>query len=106
TFTSDDYGGLAGEFALSKSAMLGIYRIQIMNHGPGGTFRVEEYKKPEFEVTVEAPRDPVSLGEAIVATVQAKYYFGAPVTSASVKYKVTRTNYESRWYPRGAWDWF
>lgn len=105
TYTSDEYGGLAGEYVLPKGAMLGVYGIHIVDQG-GGSFRVEEYKKPEFEVTVEAPREPVSLGEAIVATVQAKYYFGAPVTSARVKYKVTRTSYESRWYPRGAWDWF
>ncbi len=41
------------------------------------------------------------LGEKINATIEAKYYFGAPVTSAKVKYKVLRTTYEQRWYPRG-----
>ena len=46
----------------------------------GGSFRVEEYKKPEFEVKVEAPKEPVMLGEKITATIKAKYYFGAPVT--------------------------
>ena len=39
------------------------------------------------------------LGEKITATIQAKYYFGAPVTHAKVKYKVMRTSYSSRWYP-------
>src|SRR5262249_30338545 len=77
----------------------------ILNHG-GSSFRVEEYKKPEFEVQVEAPKAPVSLGEKIVATIHAKYYFGAPVTHAKVKYKVLRSSYASNWYPRGAWDWF
>jgi uncharacterized protein YfaS (alpha-2-macroglobulin family) len=104
-FTADEYGGLAGEFPLPKDAMLGVYRIQIVNLG-GSSFRVEEYKKPEFEVQVEAPKEPVSLGEQVVATIQAKYYFGAPVTNAKVKYKVLRTSYSSMWYPRGAWDWF
>ena len=42
-------------------------------------FRVEEYKKPEFEVTVDAPTEPVMLGEKITATIRAKYYFGSPV---------------------------
>ena len=33
-------------------------------------------------MTVEAPKEPVQLGETVTATIQAKYYFGAPVTSA------------------------
>ena len=63
---------------------------------------MEEYKKPEFEVKVDAPTEPVMLGEKISATVNAKYYFGAPVVNAKVKYKVTRTPHEARWYPGGA----
>ena len=72
----------------------------------GGSFRVEEYKKPEFEVTVDAPTEPVMLGEKITATIKAKYYFGSPVTKAKVKYTVNRTSYNERWYPAGPWDWF
>jgi uncharacterized protein YfaS (alpha-2-macroglobulin family) len=104
-FTTDDYGGLNGEFSLARGCMLGVYHLQVVNHG-GGSFRVEEYKKPEFEVQVEAPKEPVRLGEKITATVQAKYYFGSPVTHAKVKYKVLRSSYNSSWYPRGQWDWF
>src|SRR5262249_36980554 len=89
---------------LSKDAVLGVYGIQVKNFG-GGSFRVEEYKKPEYEVTVEAPKEPVALGDPITATVRAKYYFGAPVVRAKVKYKVTRTSYNSDWHPRGPWDW-
>src|SRR5581483_11574630 len=51
-------------------------------------------------------REPVRLGEVVNATIEARYYFGAPVTSAKVKYKVQRTSYSSRWYPKGLWDWF
>jgi uncharacterized protein YfaS (alpha-2-macroglobulin family) len=109
-FTTDEYGGLAGEFPLSKGIMLGVYGINVVSapntvHG-GSSFRIEEYKKPEFEVTVEAPKEPVRLGEKVTATIQAKYYFGAPVTHAKVKYKVLRTDHSSRWYPLGKWDWF
>ena len=50
-----------GEFPLPKGAMLGVYGLQVVNHG-GGSFRVEEYKKPEFEVKVEAPKEPVQPG--------------------------------------------
>jgi uncharacterized protein YfaS (alpha-2-macroglobulin family) len=110
-FTTDDYGGLSGEFALSKGVTLGMYALQIFDpsgntYKGGGSFRVEEYKKPEFEVRIDAPKEPVRLGEKIKATVTAKYYFGAPVVHAKVKYKVLRTSYDERWYPRGDWDWF
>jgi uncharacterized protein YfaS (alpha-2-macroglobulin family) len=108
TFTADAYGGIEGELPLSKEVPLGVYRISLP---PGrgifgmGTFRVEEYKKPEFEVQVEAPKEPVRLGEQITATIKAKYYFGAPVAHGKVKYKVLRSSYSSGWYPRGTWDW-
>ena len=74
-------------------------------HG-GGHFRLEEYKKPEFEVKVEAPKEPVMLGEKIEAKIQAKYYFGAPVTEGKVKYKVLRNSHSATWYPVRYWDWF
>jgi len=112
SFTTDEYAGLSGEMPLPKSAQLGVYHISIHESGTrghlqgGGSFRVEEYKKPEFEVTVEAPKEPVQLGEKIDATILAKYYFGSPVTNAKVKFTVKRSNYSSRWYPRGDWDWF
>lgn len=102
---TDDYGGIEGTWPLAKGAMLGSYQLFIKDHG-GGSFRVEEYKKPEFEVTVEAPTTPVQLGETIPATIRAKYYFGSPVTSAQVKYKVERRSHAARWYPSGPWDWF
>lgn len=104
TFTADQYGGFDGELRLEKAATLGVYRIEIVNIG-GGTFRVEEYKKPEFEVKVEAPAEPVMLGETIAAKVTATYYFGAPVTEAKVNYKVLRSSHDARWYPWGRWDW-
>ncbi len=104
TLTSDEYGGIAGKFELPNDATLGQYGITLVNRG-GGSFRVEEYKKPEFEVTVDAPADPVMLGEKVTATIRAKYYFGSPVTNATVKYKVLRSEHTTRWYPPCPWDW-
>jgi uncharacterized protein YfaS (alpha-2-macroglobulin family) len=101
---ADEYGGVAGEYALPRDAALGIWHFTLSGWG-GGTFRVEEYKKPEFEVTVEAPEAPAALGEKIVATVRARYYFGAPVADAKVVFKVRRTPHAARWYPPGLWDW-
>ncbi len=103
---TDDYGGVEGEHALPKDAPLGVYRLFLKNQGGQGSFRVEEYKKPEFEVTVDAPTEPVMLGEKITATITAKYYFGAPVAKGKVKYKIERTTHSAQWYPTGRWDWF
>ena len=87
----------------------GRLRARYLRHGArhfgGGSFRVEEYKKPEFEVTVDAPTEPVMLGEKISATIKAKYYFGSPVTKAKVKYKINRTSYDRAGIRRWPWDW-
>ncbi|MDB5385939.1 MAG: hypothetical protein JWM11_1585 [Planctomycetaceae bacterium] len=105
---TDEFAGLEGEYLLPKDAKLGQYNIELrdQNFGGGGNFRVEEYKKPEFEVTVDAPTEPVQLGEKITATIKAKYFFGAPVTQAKVKYKIMRTKHTEQWHPPGRWDWF
>jgi uncharacterized protein YfaS (alpha-2-macroglobulin family) len=104
-FTTDAYGGIEGEFPLPAVAKLGVYQLTVVNFSAGGSFRVEEYKKPEFEVSIDAPSEPVMLGEKITAKLKAKYYFGSPVTKAKVHYKITRTNYSQQWYPLGEWDW-
>jgi uncharacterized protein YfaS (alpha-2-macroglobulin family) len=103
-FKADAFGGFDGSFELPSDGALGVYHVVIPNQG-GGSFRVEEYKKPEFEVNVEAPDKPVRLGEKVTATIKANYYFGAPVAEAKVKYKVTRTTADARWYPASRWDW-
>ena len=76
-FTADAFGGFDGSFELPSDATLGPYQIFTPNLG-GGSFRVEEYKKPEFEVKVDAPTAPVMLGEKVSATIKANYYFGGP----------------------------
>ncbi len=101
---ADAWGGLEGEYKIPADAPLGVFNLTIKDHG-GGSFRVEEYKKPEFEVTVDAPDKPVMLGEKISATIKAKYYFGSPVTKAKVKYKIYRSSHTEQWYPWGPWDW-
>lgn len=103
-FKTDRYGGLMGELELASDAALGVYSVSIPDHG-GGTFRVEEYKKPEFMVSVDAPAEPVKLGDKFKAKINASYYFGGPVSKAKVHYKVTRTAVTDRWFPPGPWDW-
>ena len=101
---ADPYGGLEGNYAVPNDATLGSYSLNVVGH-QAVSFRVEEYKKPEFEVTIDAPDKPVQLGEKITAKINARYYFGAPVTNATVKYKVLRTKHSQNWYPIRPWDW-
>ena len=104
TFNSDKWGGFSGTFTIPKDATLGNY-FMYTSHG-NFSFRIEEYKKPEFAVTVLAPDKPVALGEKMPVTVQAKYYFGAPVSKGKVKIKVHRSEHHNNWYPIEPWDWF
>jgi hypothetical protein len=76
---TDDFAGLDGEYALPKDATLGVYFFELIGNGQHlgghrsfGSFRVEEYKKPEFEVKIEAPKEPVALGEQVKAKIDAR----------------------------------
>ncbi|MGQ9820762.1 MAG: MG2 domain-containing protein [Thermogutta sp.] len=109
TAQADEFGGVEGEWEIPADAGLGVYQFAFEQPGGGhvgaGAFRVEEYKKPEFEVTVQAPEKPVALGEKVTASIEARYYFGSPVTEAKVKYKIERTDYTQSWYPPRPFDW-
>ncbi|HUT00860.1 MAG TPA: MG2 domain-containing protein, partial [Phycisphaerae bacterium] len=104
---ADQYGGLDGSFTLGGEPKLGVYRIHVAGrqYAGGQNFRVEEYKKPEFEVTVEPGKTHTKLGDEVTAVIKATYYFGGPVTDASVKYKVFREEYTHAYHFPGEWDW-
>ncbi|MCA8959043.1 MAG: alpha-2-macroglobulin, partial [Planctomycetes bacterium] len=101
---ADAYGGGGATWSIPSEAKLGAYRLYIPGKY-GITFRIEEYKKPEFEVTVSAPTDPVQLGESFEVKIGARYYFGAPVSEGTVRYKVTRSSTGQTFFPKRRWDW-
>jgi uncharacterized protein YfaS (alpha-2-macroglobulin family) len=98
----NDFGSVGGKLELPSEAPLGVYRVgvwtvrdnQIQAFGQG-QFRVEEYKKPEFEVAVQGPEKPARVGDRLQARITARYYFGAPVPGAKVSYRVVRRE----WFP-------
>ncbi|MFM8584782.1 MAG: alpha-2-macroglobulin family protein, partial [Planctomycetaceae bacterium] len=106
---ADEFGGVAGEHELPAGAPLGPWHLQILAEAGqpvgDGFFRVEEYKKPEFEVTIDAPTRPVRLGEAIEAKIRGRYLVGGGVAGARVHYRVIRTASDHAFYPPGPWDW-
>ena len=107
--SSSEFGSLNGKFDLPADAPLGEYRIESKigakdGESPnetGNIFRVEEYKKPEFEVTVTPAAERVKIGEKTSATVKAAYYFGGPVPNAKVTYRIHRNYYSQSFaFPR------
>lgn len=108
-FTLDKFGGLAGEFKIPDDAKLGKYEISTSEEGRydviRSTFRVEEYRKPEFEVSVDTPKNALMLGEKVSATVRAKYLWGDSVKKGVADVTVRRTPRRITWYPSFEWSW-
>ncbi|MHC4502638.1 MAG: alpha-2-macroglobulin family protein [Planctomycetota bacterium] len=107
----DEFGGGHGAFTLGSEPPLGVYRIKIDRYYPdarrnaGGLFRVEEYKKPEFEVAVKPDSTQTKLGGKITVKIESRYYFGAPVVGAQVTYKVFREDYRHVYAGPAEYDW-
>ena len=88
-------GTFNGDVDIAEEAPLGSYRIaaEVENGSASGSFEVAEYKKPEYKVTVSAPGKFVQTGQKANFSIDARYFFGAPVTNAEVKYYIYRSRY-------------
>jgi uncharacterized protein YfaS (alpha-2-macroglobulin family) len=93
-------GSFSGEVDISDEAPLGGYRIlaKVGELEVSSDFEVQEYKKPEFKVKVIGPKKFASTGEKVKFTVEANYFFGAPVTKADVHYYIYRSRYYHYWW--------
>lgn len=104
-----DMGTLDGAFELDEEAALGTYLVQA-NYTTdeeqqfGTSFQVAEYRKPEFQVTVETDHLEYVQGEEINVTAQATYFFGGPVAGAEVRYTVLSADYFFNYQGKGWWD--
>ncbi|PYT29807.1 MAG: alpha-2-macroglobulin, partial [Acidobacteria bacterium] len=98
TLTTSVNGTIQDELALAPLTSLGSYYIEARGaeYTMSGSFEVEEYKKPEYEVRVTPSKSRVLQGESVDAVIEARYYFGEPVNGAKVKYAVYRSRY---WFP-------
>jgi hypothetical protein len=92
-------GTFNGEADLAEGAPLGSYRIiaQAGEATASNYFDVQEYKKPEYKVSVTAPKKFVPVGSTVKFAIEARYFFGAPVTTADVKYYIYRSRYYQYW---------
>ena len=95
--TTNANGTLHDELTLPAGAALGSYTIQVHagDQNMEGSFEVEEYKKPEYEVRVTPAKFRILQGDTAQFTIDARYYFGEPVSGAKVKYSVYRMRYWS-----------
>ncbi|WP_157899252.1 alpha-2-macroglobulin family protein [Luteitalea pratensis] len=97
----DAFGAVDTEVALPASAALGIYTVEVASGDAKatGSFDVQEYRKPEFEVSVTPGVALARQGQTIDVTVNARYYFGQPVRNAEVRLVVQAGPYYSplRW---------
>ncbi|MGO8671479.1 MAG: MG2 domain-containing protein [Capsulimonadaceae bacterium] len=85
---TDSLGSWNGLLALSPDALTGAYTIDATLGGRTveGDFVVAAYRKPEFQVKIAFDKKRYVRGDTIRATVTAVYYFGAPLTGATLEY--------------------
>src|SRR5258706_3161342 len=84
---TNEFGSAAGEFANSAGRALGTYRGQSSLRGGEAAVQVEEYKRPTFEVTWKDPAEPLRLNRPARLSGEARYYFGLPVATGSVRWR-------------------
>ncbi len=99
-----DRGTFSGQLDIGEEAALGSYNItaSIGEASASGYFDVQEYKKPEFKVTVKGPKQFAAVGEKVRFTINANYFFGAPVTNADVHYYIYKQRYYHWWWDNDA----
>ena len=98
--TTDEYGTASVDFELPKEGQTGMYHVSV-NDQANRFFRVEEYKRPTFEITFPKVNEKYNWGDTVVVKATAKTYAGVPVQGAKVEYQVTRRN-QLWWWGAGS----
>src|ERR1044072_1124237 len=117
TSTLNEFGSAWGSLELGEQLPLGEYTVYFWdqgrknNIGNAKLFRLEEYKLPEFKVQVKTPEEAgkkkaFRLGEKVEVEIQADYYFGGPVSNASVEAVVYQLPYFHYWFPHRDYAWY
>ena len=101
-FTTDEYGSFSGSFVIPTDRLNGVFHLNA-NQG-STTIRVEEYKRPTFEVTFERPKEQYKLNQEVTVHGDVKAYAGFGLDDVEYSYRVIRkTSFPWRcwwwWYP-------
>ena len=98
--TTDEYGTASVDFELPQGGQTGMYHVAVDDRA-NRFFRVEEYKRPTFEITFPKVNEKYNWGDTVVVKASAKTYAGVPVQGAKVAYQVTRRN-QLWWWGAGS----
>jgi uncharacterized protein YfaS (alpha-2-macroglobulin family) len=114
--TLNGFGSAWGSLELGESLPLGEYRIVFGDKADGDVgsatlFRLEEYKLPEFKVSVKTPEEggkkrTFRLGDRVEVNVEADYYFGGPVAGATVEVLVYQNPFYHWWARPRDYSWY
>ena len=101
-FNTDEYGSFSGSFVIPSDRLNGVFHLNA-NRG-SVTIRVEEYKRPTFEVTFEQPKEQYKLNQEVTVRGDVKAYAGFGLDDVEYTYRVVRkTSFPWRcwwwWYP-------
>ncbi|VAX29589.1 hypothetical protein MNBD_NITROSPINAE05-1129, partial [hydrothermal vent metagenome] len=117
TLKLNEFGSAWDSFDLKKTNPLGAYQVVFMDKdkkktiGQATLFRLEEYKLPEFKVSVNTPsingkQKVFRLGDEVEVHIQAEYYFGGPVANANVEVLVYQRPFRPYWRPATDYPWY
>ena len=102
-FTTDEYGSFSGSFVIPTDRLNGVFRLNA-EHGNLTIIRVEEYKRPTFEVNFERPKEQYKLNQEVTVHGSVDAYAGFGLDDVEYTYRVVRkTSFPWRcwwwWYP-------
>ncbi|HEX8144116.1 MAG TPA: alpha-2-macroglobulin family protein [Pyrinomonadaceae bacterium] len=115
--TLNAFGSAWGSLEVTETMPLGEYQVTFWDegrrHGIGSAtlFRLEEYKLPEFKVTISTPEEngkkrAFRLGDKVEIKVRAAYYFGGPVSKGTVEVLVYQNPFYHYWTPPRDYPWY
>lgn len=102
---ANDYGSFSGSFTAPRGRLTGMMYVRVVE-GPAGqaNVRVEEYKRPKFEVEVSAPEVAPKLAGEVEVKGKSTAYTGATIDGATVRWRVVRqVRYPIWWLWRMWW---
>ena len=104
SFTTNEFGSYHGSFVLPKGSLNGTFYIQTDGTERGYKYiRVEEYKRPKFEVTFDPVKDEYKYGQTIELKGKAMMFSGVALSHTTVHYEIKKHNIRWRyfwWYPQ------
>ncbi|WP_265429353.1 alpha-2-macroglobulin family protein [Chryseobacterium sp. YIM B08800] len=99
-FTTNEFGSYHGSFILPKGKLNGNFRIITDGNTSGYRYiKVEEYKRPKFEVTFDPVEDEYKYGQTIELKGKAMMFSGVALSNTNVNYEIKKQNIRWRYFP-------